>query len=309
MKLRIASMAKATLMILIFTGLAFWMKDASHSFIPAVGAPQVTEVTKFSKAMKWIPNETEFFLALDVDRALANEKLKKCLEEFAANNNGAVGDLVRSMLGKNGLLEMIVVLGDLGEGFDHPEVLAIAQGDFANNNFVADLKKVLNEAGSEIEELQVAGRTVISETSAESFGIAELDDEHIMVGERGLLSSYLERANGKPSLGEREFSKAPLFGRLIVGKRFAKLAPEDLSMVKEIEFVSPDGGTIYADMPCKDSTEALKLKVFLVGARSVLLIRAEGNESLKRIIEGVTIGGSGSNVLLSINLSTLLDMW
>ena len=309
MKLRIASMAKATIMIIVLAGLAFWMKDARDTLSLVAKVSPVIEVKKFSKTMKWIPEDSEFFLALDVDRALANEQLKKRLEIFAANKSGAMADLVRAMLGENSLLDMIVVLGTFGEGASKPEVVIIAQGDFVGNDLIADLRKVLSEAGSAVEELEVSGRKVLKEAEGASFSLAELDGEHIIVGENAALTSYLNRANGSSPLDDSSFPEAPLFGRLIVGDRLTKLAPEDLSGIDEVNLVSLDGKTLYADIPCKDSTRALKLKIFFMGARSVMLIRAEENESLRRIIEDVKIGGERSNVFLSVKVSTLLDLW
>jgi hypothetical protein len=311
MKLRIASMAKATIMIIILAGFAFWMKDASDCLTTDFIQPTIQDSAKFEKIARWVPEKSEFFLALDVDRALANEGLKKRLELFAKNNSGATADLVRAMLGEEGLLKMIVVVGKFSNvaGQSKPEVVVIAQGDFANNDLIADLRKALKEAGSEVRELEVAGRTVLSEAGDEPFSLAELDDEHIIVGDGGALRSYLNRADGSPSLDNSSFPDAPLFGRMMVGDRLTKLAPEELAGISEVGLVSLDGKTLYAEIPCEDSTKALKLKVFFMGARSVILIRAEENESLKRIIDDVRIGGEGANVFLSIKVSTLLDLW
>jgi len=307
-KVKIISAAKATLLIFILAGLAFWMKDAGDSFLPAFQTSEVVEVSRFEKVRGWIPWDSEFFFAMDVDQALANEKFKEKLAAFAKKNDGVFSDLLSAMLSENGLIRMLVVLGKFEADAKRPELVVIAQGEFADNDFIAALKRTLDDAGTKIEKLQVAGRTLLSDLGDRSFALTELDEEHIIVGESGALSSYLERADKKAAIEGVTFSDAPLFGRLIIGERFQKIIPDDFVGIDRIEFSSKDGKALYAEIPCKDSTEALKLKVFLMGAKSVLRIRAEGNESLRRLVEDTSVGGGGSTVLLSIKTSTLLDL-
>ena len=305
---RIVSLGiKIAVLVLILVAMALILQ--SHNLRPKAYDVQAPTTAKFARMAGWISKEAEFFVAVDVPRALANPTLKNRLVNLVQGKEGAAADLVEILVRDKGAVGMLMLVGELGNPGEQPTLAVVAQGRFDKETFIPAVRQILAEGQAGLVAKVYKGRTFFLESEGRNpLGFVILDNWHLAVGSRDSLLNLFEDTPRKSSIG-RLASNEPLFGRITFGPRLSSLVPPELGTLKEINFVSPNGQMLTARIPCRDQGQAVGVMMFLEGVRSLLMLQAEGNATLVGILKDIVIKNDGSEAVLNANASRLLDLW
>lgn len=298
---------KIAVLVLILVALAFVLR--SHNLRPAEYDVQAPTTAKFTRMARWISKKAEFFVAVDVPRALANPTLNNRLVSLVHGKEGAAADLVEILVRDKGAVGMLMLVGELANPGEQPTLAVVAQGRFDKETFIPAVRQILAEGQAGLVAKAYKGKTFFMESEGRNpLGFVILDNWHLAVGSRDSLLNLFEDTPRESSI-RGVLSDEPLFGRITFGPRLSSLVPPELGTLKEINFVSPDGQILTARIPCRDQGQAVGVMMFLEGIRSLLMLQAEGNETLIGILKDIVIKSDGSEAVLNADASQLLDLW
>lgn len=289
--------------------LALTLKDTRDLLErPGYDATAPTEA-KFARLNRWIPPKTEFYVTVDVPRALANPDLRNRLIQMVGTRAGVVADLVSALLQNENSIGLLTMAGTLGDVKEPPEVVVVAQGEFDKETMLPAIRAAMSEGKSGLTSRDIEWSTIYYESDARRpFGFIILDGFHMAVGERAALEAFfLEKP--EPPEGAGPVSKEVVFGHMDIGPRIKSVVPRMLAVPESVDFASEDGVVLTAHMPCADRLKAMSLRMFLEGVRSLIMLQHENNAPLVKILEGVTIASEGEEVMLTTKLAPLLDLW
>ena len=309
MKRIVSTAIKVTVLVLILVVLALVLRDASHTLRPTKYDIQAPTAAKFAKMARWIPKKAEFYVAVDVPKALSNRTLKDRLVNLVKNREGAAADLIDVLVSDKEAVGMLMLVGELGKPGGQPALAVVVQGRFDQETFIPAVRQILAEGQAGLAAKVLGGRTFFVESDEPNpFGFVILDGEHLAVGSRDSLLALLSGKSRKGSVGSF-FSDEPLFGRITFGPRLLTLMPPELGVLKGIDFVSPDGQMLTARIRCRDFAQAVGTRMFLEGIRALLMLQAEENETLQGIVRDVDIKSERSEAIITGDASRLLDLW
>lgn len=310
MKQRIASVAKAAVIVLLLVLFALMLKDASDTFrANGVDRYDATRpvTAKFAALARWFPANAELVVAADVPVFLQRDDLRAHLTGVM-RSGGAAGELIRLLLEEPGALGMLALVGTLGSPEGTPRIAAIAQGRFDEETFLPAIRALLAEGRSGLVAEEVGDRTLYTEAGTERpFGFAILDGTHLAVGERAALVHLLPAMSGRHD-DERGIPDAPLFGHLVIGPRLRAMLPPELGAIARIDFASPNGTALVARIPCDDPSQAASVRMFLEGVRSLLLLQTAGRSGIEKLVEGFALTDEGETVVVTGSLLPLITL-
>lgn len=262
---------------------------------------------KFRAASRWISPSAELVAAVDVRRALASPAVRGALGAASAAE-GLKGEIARALLGGAHPVGMLVAVGSAGNAGDPPRLAVIAQGGFDGEAFAASLRGILSYGRAGLSAERSSGRTLYCEGDVrDPFCAMILDGRHIAVGTKG--SIYALLPDGPfPKRAEVWPFDAVAFGRLEVGPRLAALFPQGVPAPRAVELVSADGSEVSARIEAGSPEAAGALRIFLEGARSLLVLARGADRRAAEILKGIEISEEGGAVKMRADSKALMDL-
>jgi hypothetical protein len=275
---------------------------------PAYQADAPTSV-KFAKLAEFIPENTEFDVTIDVERALKNPALRVRLMQITRERTGVGAELISALLENEKAIGLITIAGDLGNKLSPPRLFVIAQGQFDEDAMLPVIRAAMATDRAGVSAHDIKWSTIYYESDKRRpFGFMLLDHQHMAVGERETLETFfLEKPENAKDI--RRMSDDVLFGHIAIGKRIKEIVPKMIIMPDTMDFYSDDGIMITARLLCTDQVQAMSVRMFLEGVRSLMILQHERNALLLSIVEGITIKSEGKDVVLDSKLAPLLNLW
>ncbi|MBN1282355.1 MAG: hypothetical protein JXA24_01105 [Proteobacteria bacterium] len=309
-KTKIIAAHAAVLAALLAVAL-FWMRDASHILHRKAYDPEGPTETKLDSLSKWVPGDADFFVALDVPRAMANQPLGEAVESAISGKSGVGVDLLSSLMADQSALGLIAVtgrLGGLGEGSD---AVMIAQGNFDEETIVPAIRSAMIAGRSGISAQDLGWSTVYAESdSRDPFAFMVLDKNHIAAGRRDSLVAFYESG---PQKGKRagRLSDDVLTGYFMIGEGMRGSAPKEIFLPEAAYLSSPDGIDLAITIPCEDTAKAQGVLMFLQGLRSLVSIQeaTAGHGGLAAVARAFEISAADGDVIIKGKLIPLIVLW
>lgn len=264
---------------------------------------------KFARLSRFIPAAMDFDVTIDVPRALENTSLSERLAAITRERSGVAAELVAALLTHQDALGLITITGTLGNRETLPAFVVIAQGNFDERIILPAVRAAMAAGRAGLASQDLGWATLFTEADvADPFGFIVLDREHLAVGSRDTLQELYAAPPQQPPAFMRA-SDAVLFGHVAVGDRLKEIMPSSIAIPASADFVSDDGVNIRAWLACASPQEALDLRLFLEGVRSLLLLQQEENPALTAIVKGFAITGTAEGVAVESPLAPLIDLW
>lgn len=292
----------AALVLLAAMGAVLW--SLSDKIFRSGYDPSAATSVKFEKIKEWIPAENDFVIVADVSRALLNENVKEKLSNAAADSEDGVSkDIARALLSNSEAVGMAALLGKFGQGKQSPDIAVILQGNFDEGTLVSSVRTILTAGRAGLAAEKIGDNTIYMESdSRDPFAFVLFDREHIAIGSRASLAALFFKKDGKdeelPAALPKDQPYPVIFGNLKLGQKVAGALPDGMPPIDSIRFESADGVLLLASIPCADAVQAEKLRMFLEGVRSLLIIQEEANTTLASILKNLSIAASDSNVTI-----------
>ncbi|MFA4874056.1 MAG: hypothetical protein WC956_07110 [bacterium] len=309
MKKHARRLIQIIVIVAVLAALAFFLRDASDIFrAPSYDAAAPTSV-KFMKLSRWMPAGSEFDFTVDVPRALANPMLKERLLELIHGKEGVAAELVAALMAHQDAVGLITLVGTLGNKDEQPRFAILAQGKFDQGIILPAIRAAMAAGRSGLTSEDLGWATLFAESDErEPFGFIILDKQHIAVGNRdALVTFYSQRPSPVESIGR--LSDAVIFGHAVIGPRLKGLVPQTIQLPESVDFGSADGQTIEAALNLTDQAQAMSMRMFLEGVRSLIMLEQEHNLPLVDILKGISISGNENKVFISSGLLPLADLW
>lgn len=307
MKRRTETIVKIAVLALILAGVAVLIRGASDKFRwPAYDAGAPT-AEKFARLSRWIPRDSEFYIAADIPRLFEDERLRSKLSEWSSGAGGVASELADGLVFRSDAVGMLMLVGNLGRGAGDPHVAVLAQGTFDRDEIISKVRTILAEGHAGLVSENIGGRALFAEGDVrDPFGFIILDGNHIAVGERDSLVALFRE--GVPSRRPAKAPDALVFGRASLGPRLQALFPRGISVPSSIDFASDEALTINARIPCGGEKKAQDLSMFLEGIRSLLLLQEEHNVALTRLLGAIVIEGKDSLAGITFDVRGLFGL-
>lgn len=296
-----ASVAALILLALLLKGTGLFPRMGYEAHAP-------TSV-KFARLSRFIPIGMDFDVTVDVPRALANASFSERLSALTRERTGVAAELVAALLTHQDALGLITIVGTLGNRETLPMFVVLAQGNFDERVILPAVRAAMAAGRAGIASQDLGWATLFTEADVEDpFGFIVLDREHLAVGSRATLQELYASPPQQPPAFMRA-SDAVLFGHVAVGDRLKEIMPSAITIPASADFVSDDGVNVSAWLACSTPQEALDLRIFLEGVRSLILLQQEENPVLTAIFKGFAISGTAEGVSVESPLAPLIDLW
>jgi hypothetical protein len=307
MKRTVTIALQSTLFVLLLAALLFLFRDARDSRRPAYDAHAPATV-KAARLARWIPGDADLVVTVDVPTLIAHPLLRARLEALTTSNEGVAPELLSLLLGHDGNVGMLALTGIVGAKGTVPALAVIAQGDFEKARLLPAVRSALSVGRMGLSARPLSAHTLYVESDArDPFGFVLLDDEHLAVGAAQALTRLFADARETPPAATPP-PDAVLAGRLTITPRLAELAPPGLTLPSEIGISSPDGETISASLVVSDPAQALSLRLFLEGMRSLLQLQQSENAAVMSFLQNIAIESEGSRVIIRGAILPMLDL-
>ncbi len=296
-----ASIAVLILLALLLKGTGYLPRMGYEAHAP-------TSV-KFARLARFIPAGMDFDVTIDVPRALANPSLSERLATLTRERAGVAAELVAALLSHQDALGLITITGTLGSPEKLPAILVIAQGNFDERVILPAVRAAMAAGRAGLASQDLGWATLFTEADvSDPFGFIVLDREHLAVGSRDTLQELYAAPPQQPPAFMRA-ADSVLFGHVALGDRLKEIMPSTIAVPASADFVSEDGVSVRAWLACPAPQEALDLRIFLEGVRSLLLLQQEESPALTSIIKGFAISGTPEGVLVESPVAPLIDLW
>ena len=298
-------------LVIVITGIMFLIRDSSHVLrTPGYNSGAPTQ-TKLAKIARWLPKGMDFFVAVDVPKALSNPLFRKRIEGIVQRREDVAAELIRALMHDDDAVGMIVIAGKLGEAGSKSDVVVIAQGRFDEKALLPAIRSAMAVGQSGLAAQNLKWSTIYAESdSQEPFGFMLLDQEHMAVGKCASLISFYEE---RPAPGEWDLERASdvLYGFINIGTRLARTAPAFMYIPEAVYLVSSDGMDLAAVIPCGGSAKAYSVMMFLKGLRSLITIQEgpKGSAGLAGILRDVEMETREGDVVIRTKLMPIVDLW
>lgn len=308
MKKKILMTVKIVVIAALLVALAILIRDASDCFRAAKYDVATPTAAKYAKLAKWIPSKANLFAAVDVKKLLDDTVLKQRVLDLLQSQKGVAAELGSALVGKQNLVGMIAIVGDLSQTGKFPSIAFVAQGAFNEKALIPAIRTILSTGKAGLVSEEIEGHKLYMESDSRNpLGFMVLDNEHIAAGTRdALVELFGQKMEAAPQMGQAADSL--FFGHVTVVPRMKEYLPMGLDRLDNIDFRSPDGQTLVAAIHCKDAAEISSYQMFLEGVRSLLLIQQEGNAALTNILKGISISTGPGEVTVSTYIMPLLDL-
>jgi len=265
-------------------------------------------MAKYAKMARWISPAAGFDVVVDVWKLREDSGLRDRLLAIAGSLKGVSAEFLNVLMEKEGVVGMLMVVGNLGLGTKPPMFAAVAQGQFDERAFVGSVRAVIKGEGNvEIEEKKIGDHSLFVEKGAnDPFGFMFLDGEHLAVGSELSLMNLFKDVPANVLVHD-DMSDSVLFGDLKIGSNLNGFLPPDLHDIGTIEIASRDGRRLAAKIPCKDERDVTDVRMFLEGIRSLLILQGSDNRPLIEMLSGIEIVAGDRFVVLNANFFDMLD--
>ncbi len=289
-----------TLMVLC---VALIVKDSTHQLMREQYDVAESTHVKIAKISRWISSNSDFEILLDVWRLMQKPEVASRVMAVLDEEEGGVYDLLKAFLMRNSSIGMLMFQG----GFDgsgeaiQPKFIAVAQGSYDKGEMIEAIVSTFRDTNIKPIDVEgMNGNRVYCDDLDMQFCFSFLDDEHLAVGYR---VSFDEFVAGLPSNIRlpKEISDSIIAGQVTKAPKFA-----GQGKVEELYFWSDDGQNLFAVLPYKSVAEALDVRVFLEGMRSLLIMQNEGREGILKILKGIKIYDENKNVFIELNILNLI---
>ncbi len=310
-KTRMFIIHAAVLIALIATAL-FFMRDASDIFLGRAYDPAAGTRSKLGMLARWMPADRDFYIAVDVPRALSNGPLSDRVSAIVAGKEGVAAELISALLENHDALGMLAVAGRLGELGAESDVVILAQGNFDEKTIVPAIRTAMSAGRAGLTAQNLGWATVYSESdSRDPLAFMLLDKRHLAAGRRKSLISFYETKPEDKGIDKSFEIDDVLSGYVAIGERMKSSAPKEIYLPDAAYIRSADGIQISATIPCKDPAGAQGVLMFLDGLRSLVMIqqKPEGETGLAAVVKGLGISVEGNDVVLKGELLPLISLW
>ena len=288
---------------------ALFLKDSTYLGKRAGYDADAPTDTKFARLARWIPPDAEFYVTVDVPKALANPDLRKKLGQIVGSHSGVAAELVIALLENEGSIGLLTVAGNLGDGENPPKVVVIAQGEFNEEVFLPSIRAAMSAGKAGLTARNVDWTTIYYESnSRRPFGFTILDGSHMAVGERQSLEAFFLEKPEPPEKTGRVFTDV-IFGHIEIGPRLRSLLPSLVAAPKSVDFSSADGLILSGSLICESRMSAMSLAMFIKGVKSLITLQQENNPALVNILEGITVDTDENTVTFTTKMAPLMDLW
>jgi hypothetical protein len=308
MRRRLRELATLLVLAAVLVGLVVLLRGASDTFRkPRYDASAPTSA-KLAKLAPWLPPGAEFFVAADVPRLLADPALHERLGVLVGGTTGVAAELASALLAHQEVVGLLAVAGNAGVAGSLPQIVLLAQGGFDEASLLAAVRTAMAAGRAGLVATDLGWTTLFAESDTrDPFGFLILDPEHLAVGDAATLAAFYAQRPTAAQPAASAMADRPIVGMLSIGPRLVPLIPPAVSLPQHIELAG-DAEEVILGLRCRDEAQAKDLRMFLEGARSLLLLQQEMNLPLVAILKALAIGGEGDRVIVTGPTLPLLDL-
>jgi len=290
----------------------FVIPKASDIFRSRAYVTKAPTREKIKMLAEWLPADRDFYLAMDVPKALGSGPISEKIAAIASGREGVAAELIRSLLANQSALGMLAVAGELGDLGEKSDVVILAQGNFDEKTIVPAIRAAMTEGRAGLAAQNLTWTTLYFESdSRDPFGFMLLDKRHLAAGRRDSLLSFYETRPDKPSAGGIVASDDVFSGYVAIGERMKGSAPKEIYLPDGAFIRSSDGVQLSITIPCNDPAKAQGVVMFLEGLRSLVAIQEKeaGETGLASVVKGISVSVEGGDVVLKGEIMPLISLW
>lgn len=262
----------------------------------------ISETTseKFAKASKWLPQNSDFFLAIDTKRALAIPGFKEGLTRIIGKDEDLLNDFISMLITKEDAIGMIILTGNFSKDDTEPLIALIAQGNFDEKVMIPAIRAILAAGKSGLVSEPFGGRTLYFESDSRNpFAFVVLNKNHIAIGTRSSITKYFS----DESKAITEFKPDPasyVFGTLLISEKMRTNIPKIFAGIEYVNIKNTADNQIAATIPISTPEGSNDLRMFLEGIKSIFLLNEDTGEALKGVLNEITIKAGVDGVTVAV---------
>jgi len=302
----------AAVLLVIVVAALFFMRDARDILRGRTYDTNAPTCEKLKMLAPWLPADRDFYLAMDVPRALGSGPLSEKISAIVSGREGVAALLIRSLIENQNALGMLAVAGKLGDLGEKSDVVILAQGNFDEKTIIPSIRAAMIGGRAGLAAQELGWTTLYFEgDSRDPFGFMLLDKRHMAVGRRDSLAGFYETRPEKSDAAGVAASDDVFSGYMSIGERVKGSAPKEIYLPDGAFIKSPDGGQLTITIPCNDPAKAQGVVMFLEGLRSLVAIqeRQAGETGLASIVKGISVSIEGGDVILNGEMLPLISLW
>jgi hypothetical protein len=266
--------------------------------------PSAETSWKFEKVSRYFPSDYDFYIAVDVYRALQDPEVSNFIAGSPFGGIEYLSELSSYVASGGGGVGLVTLVGRRGD--DMADVIAIIEGGFGGQSIAGAVKGLFAADGGSLDSMRAGGLDYYYEDgSQDPFAFVALDSTHIALGYlKSLESCY---SNGLPHRAAKDLgSSSSIFGFLRVSDA-QKKAVQWLRFVDNIRFASQGNGEFLLSLGCSSMASAMDTVLYLEGFRSLYLMEEKDSE-FAGAIERVGVSHDDKGVYLKTDIRDLATL-